>query len=82
MTNFSSTVSREPSPRQAVSPITLIGNAPASARLAARVLCFQVNEKELCMGNVLGHAKLEPTQVYAESSTEMLRESYQRALSR
>jgi integrase/recombinase XerD len=29
-----------------------------------------------------GHAKLETTQVYAESSTEMMRESYQRALSR
>jgi site-specific recombinase XerD len=29
----------------------------------------------------LGHAKLETTQVYAESSTAMLRESYQRALS-
>lgn len=29
----------------------------------------------------LGHAKLETTQVYAESSTEMMRESYQRALS-
>ncbi len=30
----------------------------------------------------LGHAKLETTQVYAESSTAMMRESYQRALSR
>jgi integrase/recombinase XerD len=30
----------------------------------------------------LGHAKLETTQVYAESSTEMMRESSQRALSR
>jgi len=30
----------------------------------------------------LGHSKLENTQVYAESSTEMMRESYQRALSR
>src|SRR6266700_1343558 len=30
----------------------------------------------------LGHSKLETTQVYAESSTEMIRESYQRALSR
>jgi hypothetical protein len=30
----------------------------------------------------LGHSKLETTQLYAESSTEMLRESYQRALSR
>jgi integrase/recombinase XerD len=30
----------------------------------------------------LGHSKLETTQVYAESSTEMMRESYQRALSR
>jgi len=30
----------------------------------------------------LGHSKLETTQVYAESSPEMLRESYQRALSR
>jgi site-specific recombinase XerD len=30
----------------------------------------------------LGHAKLETTQVYAEASTAMLRESYQRALSR
>jgi integrase/recombinase XerD len=29
----------------------------------------------------LGHAKLETTQVYAESTTEMIRESYQRALS-
>ena len=29
----------------------------------------------------LGHSKLETTQVYAESSTEMLRESSQRALS-
>src|SRR4029450_1872266 len=28
----------------------------------------------------LGHSKLETTQVYAESSTAMLRESYQRAL--
>ena len=30
----------------------------------------------------LGHAKLETTQLYAESSTEMMRESSQRALSR
>jgi site-specific recombinase XerD len=30
----------------------------------------------------LGHAKLEATQLYAESSTEMLRESYQRAWGR
>jgi site-specific recombinase XerD len=30
----------------------------------------------------LGHAKLETIQVYAESSTAMMRESYQRALSR
>jgi len=30
----------------------------------------------------LGHSKLETTQLYAESSTEMLRESYQRSLSR
>jgi hypothetical protein len=30
----------------------------------------------------LGHSKLATTQVYAESSPEMLRESYQRALSR
>jgi site-specific recombinase XerD len=29
----------------------------------------------------LGHSKLETTQVYAESRTEMMRESYQRALS-
>jgi integrase/recombinase XerD len=29
----------------------------------------------------LGHSKLETTQLYAESSTEMMRESYQRALS-
>jgi integrase/recombinase XerD len=29
----------------------------------------------------LGHSKLETTQVYAESSTEMMRESYRRALS-
>jgi integrase/recombinase XerD len=28
----------------------------------------------------LGHAKLETTQIYAESSAEMLKESYQRAL--
>jgi integrase/recombinase XerD len=31
---------------------------------------------------LLGHSKLETTQLYAESSTEMMRESYQRALSR
>ena len=30
----------------------------------------------------LGHAKLETIQVYAESSTEMMRESYQHALGR
>jgi integrase/recombinase XerD len=30
----------------------------------------------------LGHAKLETTQLYAESSTAMMRESYQRALGR
>jgi site-specific recombinase XerD len=30
----------------------------------------------------LGHSKLETTQMYAESSTEMLRGSYQRALGR
>jgi integrase/recombinase XerD len=34
------------------------------------------------MQKFLGHAKLETTQVYAESSTAMLRESYQRALTR
>jgi integrase/recombinase XerD len=28
----------------------------------------------------LGHSKLETTQVYAESTTEMVKESYQRAL--
>jgi site-specific recombinase XerD len=30
----------------------------------------------------LGHSKLETTQLYAESTTAMMRESYQRALSR
>jgi site-specific recombinase XerD len=30
----------------------------------------------------LGHSKLETTQLYAQSSTAMMRESYQRALSR
>ncbi len=30
----------------------------------------------------LGHSKLETTQLYAESSTQMMRESYQWALSR
>jgi site-specific recombinase XerD len=30
----------------------------------------------------LGHSKLETTQLYAESSTDMRRESYQRALGR
>jgi site-specific recombinase XerD len=34
------------------------------------------------MQKFLGHSKLETTQVYTESSTEMMRESYQRALSR
>ena len=29
----------------------------------------------------LGHSKLETTQIYAESTTEMIRESYQKALS-
>ena len=29
----------------------------------------------------LGHAKLETTQVYAESTTEMIKESYRKALS-
>ena len=29
----------------------------------------------------LGHSKLETTQVYAESTTEMIKESYRRALS-
>ena len=28
----------------------------------------------------LGHAKLETTQVYAESTTEMIKESYRKAL--
>jgi integrase/recombinase XerD len=28
----------------------------------------------------LGHAKLETTQIYAETSTERIKESYQRAL--
>jgi site-specific recombinase XerD len=28
----------------------------------------------------LGHSKLETTQIYAESSAEMVKESYQRAL--
>ena len=28
----------------------------------------------------LGHSKLETTQIYAESSAEMIKESYQRAL--
>jgi site-specific recombinase XerC len=28
----------------------------------------------------LGHSKLETTQIYAESTTEMLKESYRRAL--
>jgi len=30
----------------------------------------------------LGHSTLETTQLYAESSTAMMQESYQRALSR
>jgi integrase/recombinase XerD len=34
------------------------------------------------MQKFLGHSKLETTQLYAESSTAMMRESYQRALSR
>ena len=29
---------------------------------------------------LLGHSKLETTQIYAESTPEMIRESYQRAL--
>jgi len=29
---------------------------------------------------LLGHSKLETTQIYAESSAEMIKESYQRAL--
>jgi integrase/recombinase XerD len=29
----------------------------------------------------LGHSKLETTQIYAQSSTEMIRESYRKALS-
>jgi site-specific recombinase XerD len=28
----------------------------------------------------LGHARLEPTQAYAESTTEMIEESYRKAL--
>jgi site-specific recombinase XerD len=28
----------------------------------------------------VGHAKLETTQIYAESTTEMIRESYRRAM--
>jgi len=28
----------------------------------------------------LGHVKLETTQIYAESSAEMIKESYQRAI--
>jgi len=34
------------------------------------------------MQKFLRHTKLETTQLYAESSTERLRENYQRALSR
>ena len=34
------------------------------------------------MPKFLGHSKLETTQLYAESSTQMMRESSQRALSR
>jgi site-specific recombinase XerD len=34
------------------------------------------------MQKFLGHAQLETTQVYAESSTAMMRESYQQALGR
>jgi integrase/recombinase XerD len=34
------------------------------------------------MQKFLGHAKHETTKVYAESSTAMMRESYQRALTR
>ena len=34
------------------------------------------------MQKFLGHPKLETTQVYAESSTAMMWESYQKALSR
>ena len=34
------------------------------------------------MPKCLGHSKLETTQLYAESSTQMMRESSQRALSR
>jgi len=34
------------------------------------------------MQKFLGHDKLEITQVYAESSTEMMRERYQRVLGR
>jgi site-specific recombinase XerD len=30
----------------------------------------------------LGHAKLDTTQVYAESTTAMIKESYQKALGR
>jgi site-specific recombinase XerD len=34
------------------------------------------------MQKFLGHSKLETTQLYAESSTAMMRESYQRARAR
>ena len=53
----------------------LLRHSVATTLLARRMPIEQIQK-------FLGHSKLETTQLYAESSTEMMRESYQRALSR
>jgi hypothetical protein len=51
-------------------------------------MCGDSRADHLCDGRspnrgqhrcALGHSKLETTQIYAESSAEMIKESYQRA---
>ncbi len=65
--------------------------APAQAKIAKRVyphllrhsVATTLLERGMPLEQIqklLGHSKLETTQIYAESTPEMIKESYQRAL--
>jgi len=51
-------------------------------RMPNNASCKRLDTLQYEPQKFLGHSKLETTQLYAESSTEMMRESSQRALSR
>jgi site-specific recombinase XerD len=61
---------------------SVIKTTKKQAQITKRVYPYLLGMPSEQIQKFLGRSKLETTQLYAESSTEILRESYQRALSR